>query len=528
MLFNSYGFIFMFLPITLLIYFQIGKHGYHQIAIAWLVASSLFFYGWWNPSYLILICLSILFNYTIGLLLSSIKIQNLLLKRKILLIFGLNLNILLLGYYKYFNFFINNINCLVNVDFNFQTIILPIGISFFTFTQIAYLVDVYKANTREYNFLNYCLFVTFYPHLLAGPILHHKEILPQFTKRTISKLDYENLAVGLTIFFIGLFKKTLIADGVSASVQEVFYAAGHRAAGLTFIEAWVGILFYTMQIYFDFSGYCDMAIGISRMFGIKLPLNFNSPYKAANIIEFWRCWHITLSRFLRDYLYIPLGGSHKGKVKRYINLMITMILGGLWHGAGWNFILWGLLHGLYLVINHVWRALRDRLGHNQSNSNWLGRRLSQGITFIAVVAAWVFFRADNLNDAINILRGMSGMNGVALPSPYLGYLNHIGGLGKYLSTHGWIFNTHFTFCFYGLKDVLKLFIMFLIIWLLPNTQEFMIKYKPAFETYSNVRMPSVISLRHRFSIKWVYALSILAFIAIIYTSNTGVFLYFNF
>jgi alginate O-acetyltransferase complex protein AlgI len=333
MLFNSYTFIFIFLPITLLVFFSIGGKGHHRIAIAWLVAASLFFYGWWNPAYLSLILGSILFNYAVGVALSNLQAQSSAshLTKKIILSFGILVNLFLLAYFKYANFFVDNLNSLSGSNFHLQTIILPLAISFFTFQQITYLVDAYKGETREYNFLHYCLFVTFFPQLIAGPIVHHREMLPQFVKNTIYKFNHQHLAIGLTIFFIGLFKKVVLADGVAVYATPVFEAA-EQGVMLTFFEAWAGALAYTFQLYFDFSGYSDMAIGIARMFGIRLPLNFNSPYKSVNIIEFWRRWHITLSRFLRDYLYIPLGGNRKGKFRRYINLMITMLLGGLWHG----------------------------------------------------------------------------------------------------------------------------------------------------------------------------------------------------
>ena len=354
MLFNSYEFIFLFLPIVLLGFHLIGKQGHHRVAIAWLVGASLFFYGWWNPAYLLLMLFSVLFNYSVGVSLSNTSGRKLL--SKTILTIGVSVNLAILGYFKYANFFVDNLNALSGTNLILNEVILPLAISFFTFQQIAYLVDAYRGKTKEYNFLHYCLFVTFFPQLIAGPIVHHKEMLPQFAKDAVYKLRSKHLAIGITIFALGLFKKVVLADGVSVYATPVFNAA-EAGVMLTFFEAWGGALAYTFQLYFDFSGYSDMAIGIARMFGIRLPLNFNSPYKATSIIDFWRRWHITLSRFLRDYLYIPLGGSRKGRVRRYINLMTTMILGGLWHGAGWTFLLWGALHGFYLMINHAKRFL---------------------------------------------------------------------------------------------------------------------------------------------------------------------------
>ena len=349
MLFNSYTFIFAFLPITLLVFYRIGGRGHHRVAIGWLVATSLFFYGWWAPRYVWLIVTSVLVNYALGVVLAT-RAASQDGPRKRLLAVGVSANLGLLAYFKYANFFVDNVRHLFHIDVEIGQIVLPLAISFFTFQQIAYLVDAHRRLTREYNFLHYCLFVTFFPQLIAGPIVHHGEMLPQFGKETTYRLNRTNLEVGVTFFLMGLFKKVVIADGIARYGTPVFDAA---QAGLTidFWQAWAGALAYTFQIYFDFSGYSDMAIGIARMFGIKLPLNFHSPYKATSVIEFWRRWHMTLSRFLRDYLYIPLGGNRKGPGRRHANLMVTMLLGGLWHGAGWTFMYWGGLHGLYLIVS---------------------------------------------------------------------------------------------------------------------------------------------------------------------------------
>lgn len=515
MLFNSYEFIFLFLPITLIIFFSIGGKGHHRIAIAWLVGASLFFYGWWKPAYLSLMLISILFNYAIGVALTH-KPQ------KLTLVFGIAVNLSLLGYFKYANFFIDNLNQLTEFNYHLETIILPLAISFFTFQQITYLVDAYKGETKEYNFLHYCLFVTFFPQLIAGPIVHHKEMLPQFAKNCIYKLNHEHLAVGLTIFFLGLFKKVVIADGIAIYATPVF-AAAEQGVALTFFEAWRGALAYTFQLYFDFSGYSDMAIGIARMFGIRLPLNFHSPYKAVNIIDFWRRWHITLSRFLRDYLYIPLGGNRKGKMRRYLNLIITMLLGGLWHGAGWTFVVWGALHGFYLMINHAWHTLRKALGHDLSRSSWWGRGLSQLITFIAVVVAWVFFRAESFNGAINVLSGMIGINGFALPENYLAYLNYINGLGNYLVTQGWLFLT--MPLFKGLEEVAHILLLLILVWYAPNTQQIMLRYKPAI---GEITAWYGRWLQWQPSFIWAIAISMIAIFTTLNLTNLSEFLYFQF
>jgi D-alanyl-lipoteichoic acid acyltransferase DltB (MBOAT superfamily) len=412
MLFNSINFIFIFLPVVLFGFYIAGKYRYYKVATIWLVITSLFFYGWWNPYYLILIIGSIIFNFVVG---RSLCVRQLNSNPKYILIFGITTNLLLIAYYKYANFFIDSLNILINSSYHIDAIILPLAISFFTFQQITYLVDAYRGETRDHDFLHYCLFVLFFPQLIAGPIVHHSEMLPQFSREKIYKFCQRTFAVGLSIFLIGLFKKVVLADGAAVYASPVF-SASEEGVVITFFEAWSAALGYTFQLYFDFSGYSDMAIGIARMFGIKLPINFNSPYKAVNIIEFWRRWHITLSRFLRDYLYFPLGGNRKGSIRRYVNLFITMLLGGLWHGAGWTFVIWGVLHGSYLIINHAWHALKRKLINQNSFPPLIAVFLSRIITLFAIIVAWVVFRAETFDGAVNILQGMFGFNGVFLPA----------------------------------------------------------------------------------------------------------------
>ena len=351
MLFNSYEFIFMFLPVMFVVYFYLISKRVVLGAKIWLVAGSLFFYSYWNITYLPLILISMFTNYGVGLTLVNqdrVKISS-----KTVLAFGIFFNLALLGYFKYTDFFLENFNGIFGSNIPLPHIILPLGISFFTFTQIAFLVDAYKKEAKEYNIFNYMLFVTYFPHLLAGPILHHKEMMPQFASVKNYAKNYKNIALGLFIFSIGLFKKVIIADTFAVWANAGF----DTATTLNLIEAWATSLSYTFQLYFDFSGYTDMAIGVSLMFNIKLPINFNSPYKALSIQDFWRRWHITLSRFLRDYLYIPLGGNRKGEIRTYTNLITTFLLGGFWHGAGWTFIVWGALHGIALAIHRAWQSL---------------------------------------------------------------------------------------------------------------------------------------------------------------------------
>ena len=429
MLFNSYEFILAFLPITLLGFLLLGRFGDHRYALGWLVLASLFFYGWWNPAYLLLIGFSIAFNYMVGFMLGAGGHWP---GRKALLIFGIAVNLGLIGYFKYFEFLLTNTNAAFGTNFFVEHIVLPLAISFFTFQQITYLVDSYQQQAREISFLRYCLFVTFFPQLIAGPIVHHGEMLPQFAQAATYRLRFDNLAIGVTIFSFGLFKKAVLADGVAVYATPVFDDA---LAGGTpdLFTAWGAALAYTLQLYFDFSGYSDMAIGAARMFGIVLPLNFFSPYKATSIIDFWRRWHMTLSRFLRDYVYIPLGGNRQGHARRYGNLMATMLLGGLWHGAGWTFVLWGALHGGYLMINHAWDAAARRLGIASDRPGQARRFAGWLLTFLAVVVAWVLFRAESLDAALRMLEGMAGLNGVSVPA---GVALRLGPVAPALETLG--------------------------------------------------------------------------------------------
>ena len=385
MLFNSYEFIFIFLPVIL------G-------AKIWLVVGSLFFYSYWNVIYLPLILLSIFVNYGVGL--SLVNHEKIRISSKTILSFGIVFNLGLLGYFKYTDFFLDNFNGIFGTNIPLPHIILPLGISFFTFTQIAFLVDAYKQEAKEYSLVNYMLFVTYFPHLLAGPILHHKEMMPQFASKYNWVKNYRNIALGLFIFSIGLFKKVVIADTFAVWANAGF----DTATTLNLIEAWATSLSYTFQLYFDFSGYTDMAIGISLMFNIKLPINFNSPYKALSIQDFWRRWHMTLSRFLRDYLYIPLGGNRKGNIRTYVNLITTFLLGGLWHGAGWTFIIWGLLHGIALAIHRLWQSLGFRMN----------KILAWFITFNFINITWIFFRAKDFESAIKVLGSMFSLDNVVL------------------------------------------------------------------------------------------------------------------
>ncbi len=462
MLFNSLVFLYVFLPITVMGFAFISYKKKGDLAFLWLVVCSLFFYGWWDPKFLILLGSSIIVNFGLGRHLN--KSQS-----KSLLVVGIAFNLGLICYFKYAGFLVQNINAITGTNISLGTIVLPLAISFFTFQQIAYLVDAYQQKVHEYKFIHYCLFVTFFPQLIAGPIVRYGEMAPQFSRKGVFDIRAHNIAIGLTIIAIGLWKKVVLADGIAVYANAVFDAA-EAGASLTFVEAWGGALAFSLELYFDFSGYSDMAIGLARLFGIRLPINFNSPYKAANIIDFWRRWHMTLVRFLRDYLYIPLGGNRKGSARRYTNVMVVMLLGGLWHGAGWTFVIWGGIHGVFVLVYYVWHAVRRTLGPGDGEGSLGGRFAGWLLTFTCVVVAWVPFRAESLDTTVTVLSGMAGLNGITLPAmlqsmvPSLAILPVTFGASPY-------FQSPFSGPMIGA--------LLLVAWLLPNTQEWMARYRPS-------------------------------------------------
>lgn len=390
MLFSSPVFIFVFLPIVAGFYFFLTSVGKEQLGKQWLVMSSLFFYGYWNPIYVPLILGSLLANFLLAR--AIIDSQRTTQTKKRLLIFGITANLSVLGVYKYSVFFTSNINHLFSSGLPVLDLVLPLAISFFTFQQIAYLVDCYQGKVREQNLTQYSLFVCFFPQLIAGPIVHHKDMMPQFSTRENAFINYKNILVGLIILSIGIFKKLAIADTFAVWSDSGF----DSAKTLSILEAWGTTLSYTFQLYYDFSGYTDMAIGSALIFNIQLPQNFNSPYKSTSIQDFWRRWHMTLSHWLRDYLYIPLGGSKTTEWNTYVNLFITFLLGGLWHGAGWGFVIWGALHGSALCIHRAWQKANLRIN----------KLVAWGITFLFVHTSWVFFRAESPEQAIRIISSM--------------------------------------------------------------------------------------------------------------------------
>jgi D-alanyl-lipoteichoic acid acyltransferase DltB (MBOAT superfamily) len=445
MLFNSHIFLFGFLPICLLVFFWLGNRGRLEAAMAWLVMASLFFYGWWNPVYLLLLGASIGVNFHLGRQISLGRGRHL---GKFLLLAGVTFNLGLLAYFKYMNFLVDSVNVLAGTDFYLEKIVLPLAISFFTFQQIAYLVDAYQHETHEYSFLHYCLFVTFFPQLIAGPIVHHREMLSQFQRPEVFRPVAENISVGLTIFAIGLFKKVVLADTMAPYAITVFGVAD-QGGTLSLLDAWAGLLAYFFQLYFDFSGYSDMAIGLARLFGIRLPMNFNSPYKATNIAEVWRRWHITLTRFLTQYVYITAGGSRKGFPRYLFNLWLTMFLAGVWHGAGANFVLFGVIQGCYMAIHGYWKDAKTRLP-----LHLIDARARTIIAWFMTILFWLLalaiFRASTLSGGAEVLRAMFDFNNVAAVLVE--------------------------------DDIVQpMLLMAAITWLLPNTQQIMHRYNPVIE-----------------------------------------------
>ena len=477
MLFNSYEFIFLFLPCSALGYFLCARYLSLESALGFLVLASLFFYGYWNPAYLVLIFFSIGFNFVVGRVLSNGEGQH----KRALLIFGVVVNLGLLGYYKYANFFVDNINVFFGSNWSF------------------------------------------FPQLIAGPIVHHREIIPQFMRAENLTPKWSNIAIGLSIFSIGLFKKTVIADSLSEYVTPV-YDADLASMNLDFFLAWGSTLAYTFQLYFDFSGYSDMAIGCARIFGIVLPVNFFSPYKSTSIIEFWRRWHITLSRFLRDYLYIALGGNQKGNVRRYVNLFLTMLLGGLWHGAGWTFVVWGGLHGSYLMVNHAWAKLLRVTGRDPSGL-YSYRLFCWFLTFVAVVFSWAYFRAPTLGHGNQVALAMLGMSGFQLPA---GLLARLGEAGEWLATIG------VTPAFGGgamlVSNYALVLCAALIALCLPNVAQLFSNYNAVLyesdSSFQKVRASRGIAWSY--NARWATVVSVAFVLGLMTLSQVSEFLYFQF
>ncbi|MBV6633041.1 MAG: MBOAT family protein [Alphaproteobacteria bacterium] len=500
MVFSSLEFIYLFLPPVLAGFLFLRWRGHEAAIIWWLVGASIAFYAWWSVPYLLLLIGSVVVNYLLHRFLSISK-------DKAVLTIGIVLNLAALAYFKYANFFIQNYNAISGHDLALLNIVLPLAISFFTFQQISFLCDTYKGQVTNCDFARYALFVVFFPQLIAGPIVLQKDTLPQFKLKVFQGKLSTNLAVGGTLLAIGLFKKIVLADSMAPYANLVFGAAGD-AHGIPLEAAWIGALAYTFQIYFDFSGYCDMALGLARLFGIRLPINFNSPYKARSIVDFWRRWHITLSRFLRDYLYIPLGGNQCSKQRRYLNLMLTMLLGGLWHGAAWTFVVWGLLHGLYLTINHAWSAVMKDTRLAQIIPAPVKICASWGVTMIAVIIAWVFFRAESFDAAIAILHGMTGLSTALEPTLWEGLTNG----------SAWIW-------------LQFLALAIIAVWM-PNSIELTARYRPVIDVARELRIKLGQAPKlWQPTPAWSLAIATIAVISIIQMYRIGdltEFIYFNF
>lgn len=518
MLFNSYSFLFGFLPIALIGY-QIAARWHRRAVVRWLVIISFVFYGWWRPEYLFLLCGSILFNYLSGALISR-SIPNRV-SSKLLLGIAIAANIGALCYFKYLVPSLNGMASMWHSTRHWTDVLLPLGISFFTFTQIAYLVDLEQGAATQQDLESYALFVTFFPHLIAGPIIHHAEIMPQFQRERDFRLRMDDISVGLTWFIMGLFKKVVFADRFAADANDAFHSIPYLHTG----AAWMGALCYSLQLYFDFSGYSDMALGLARMFSIDFPLNFSSPYKAKNIIDFWQRWHITLTRYLTSYLYNPISmWINRRRVRQgkkisrkatatasgfaqivVIPTVTTLFLAGIWHGAGKQFIVFGLLHGGYLCVNHAWRVFKperwDRLASGFLHAQVLGVA-SLLLTYVAVLVAQIFFRADSVHAAASLIGGMLGQHHLVASQQI-----------AFQTTRGL---------------VLRLLLGFFIVWFLPNTQQILERFKPSLGVTAFDLKPSLVSFRWKPTPTWGLALGAVLFFTLVKMQVTSTFLYFQF
>ena len=527
MLFTSAQFLFQFLPATLIGFVALQHLRRPRLAAAWLTIASLVFYSWWRPENLPLLLLSMAVNYTLGGMIARRP-------GKALLAAGILFNLCLLGWFKYAGFAVATADALLQRDWNVPHVILPLAISFFTFQQIAYLVDAYGGKVTERDPLNYCLFITFFPHLIAGPITHHREMLSQFADPDRVRVRADLFALGTTLFLIGLFKKVMVADPFGVTVRPIFAAAD--AGGVQFVEAWTGALSYALQIYFDFSGYTDMAIGLGLLFGIALPPNFNSPYKARNVIDYWSRWHMTLTRFLTAYVYNPIvvaltrrralrhrplprrGRMTPGTFVALVALptMFTMFVSGIWHGAGWQFIVFGLLHGLYLVVAHAWRAWKTHRGIAPDAGGPVVTAGSVLLTFGCVVVALVFFRAASVAAAIDLLRGMAGLNGVTLPKTFA-TLTVLGDIGVRFAA----------LRLFEPADAVRIAVFLAFVWTLPNAYQWLRDYPTALDARAG---PAWIGWRWRPAPALGAAIGALSTITLLYALSSAPteFLYFQF
>ena len=466
MLFNEQSFLFYFLP-AVVVGLLVFRFKSVDLTSWWIILASFFFYGFHGWQHLPLLILSILINYGLGF---GIEKRAMSRSGYYLLILGITCNLLVLAIYKYADFITSNFHLEYSLNLT-----LPLAISFFTFQQIAYLVDVRKGKVTTPSFTHYCTFISFFPQLIAGPIVRCQQMIPQLQKGALGRLSSKSFWSGICLFSIGLFKKSCLADGIRPLVDEIF-SVSSDGISLSLAEAWVAVLSFGLQIYFDFSAYSEMALGLGLMLGLRLPLNFNSPYKALNIVDFWRRWHITLSEFLRDYLYKPLGGNRLGVNRGVFNVMLVMILGGLWHGAGWTFIMWGFIHGCMIGIYHFFRGLSQNKA--PKNSTLLGNLLASFVTFVVVNVAWVFFRSEKMDSAFGMIKSLIGLNGISLPRSF-----EFLPIGKLVSFTGLFPNQAIDL---GLLVFLP--VLLVIVWFAPNAYQ-LLGLNPKED--SDIAMPSL-------------------------------------
>jgi D-alanyl-lipoteichoic acid acyltransferase DltB (MBOAT superfamily) len=540
MLFNSYLFIFGFLPFVLLGFYLLGERQ-RDWALLWLTVASLVFYAWWRPINVLLIAPSILINYGLARALQHAGETRPTLAKAILTL-GIVFNICFLGYFKYRMFIEGSLNDVFGTGFILTRLILPLGISFITFQKIAFLVDVQAGRVTQFSLRDYGLFVLFFPQLIAGPIVHYREMMPQF-RAAPCRFDATNVSVGITLFSFGLAKKLLLADPLGSLVAPIY---GHAAAGIpaSLTDAWIAALGFTLQIYFDFSGYTDMALGLARFFGIKLPLNFNSPLKAPNIIDFWLRWHVSLTRFLTAYIYNPLTlsltrrraargkavfGGRNTTIPAFLTLLamptiLTMLISGLWHGAGYTFILWGLLHGVFLCVNHAWRVIRPRIWPDTRTYNQRMAPIGFVVTFLSVVYAMVLFRAPTVGAALMLWKGMVGIHGVVLPWVVL---FDLGSFGNFLVSLG--VQRAWTSGALLLDATVRIAVLLAIALALPNTLEILAAYEPALGV-KPAKTPSLILrwLAWRPTDAWAVGLACVTLAGVLSLGELSEFLYWQF
>jgi D-alanyl-lipoteichoic acid acyltransferase DltB (MBOAT superfamily) len=517
MLFNSLEFVFLFLPITLAGYYALIRLGLQKYIFAYLVVASLAFYSVWNPPYTLLLIGSMLFNYVMGVLIERNRAAR---WGSVLLLGGIIANVVLLGWFKYANFFVDNINALAGSAWTVQRIILPLAISFYTFQQIAYLVDISRGEVKSGGIMRYATFVIFFPQLIAGPIVHYRDMMPQFFGRNLGRFAGGALTIGLTIFIIGLFKKTVIADSAALFATPVFDAAA-RGESVGLLSAWSAAITYTIQLYFDFSGYSDMAVGLARMFGIKLAPNFHSPMRATSIIDYWRRWHMTLQQFIVSYMYEPLllpltrlavawklGATASFVVSVMLPTFAVFVVIGLWHGAAWTYVVFGAMHGAYLATNEYWRR---RYRKQRKKNGGVGPGMTEvyrSITLLAIVLANVMFRADSVATAVRLWQSMISLDQIATLA------------GAIPVTPAEILTKPLLFALAAIG----------IIAFMPNTQQFMGRYSPVLY-WSDWRKvaPPAITLEWRPTLRWALVMAVLAFFAIAFISRgQSEFIYFNF